>query len=937
VSDFFDSILTGISSSLDIKKTNNNTRILSPVLYKQDCEKINYTIIVDEYISNREIGLLRKILDKHITNYQILYALQLQLNEKDEKKTVWKTYRDYKWKFEEYIPQWSKIISFGKSMFSICESNDLDASVKWNEVDDEKEKDFEKLSIVAGFYDTLLSDTHFNDPRTKCIVFPVDSWYDIYNEESGLFYDKFEYWFFKEQLKKISNYDFKPVKIRNIKYIEVENPNEWLKEKIETVKQDSILDFDLETDSENDGKGTDPFDEKAFIINISFSFDGFTGYYLDWKKIDKNLVEQLLLKTYHIGSNISYDYKWLVIVGKLSLAIIKRIIGDTMHASQIYNTLQRTTLKAPVWICTWFGGYDQDLDKYKEKHPECKKHYSKIPKSILIPYASLDPCMSILVHNYFEKRIKEIDYKYPITFVTDSKWSMWRFYSELRINTQKVFTKAEITGMEINWNKINQLSKYVRQEIREKKKQVKEMLGVGEDFNIDSNDQLGDRLQELGWNNYGLSKKGKYNCNDYTLTRWKEDGHKEAEIINEIHKLNTVYRTFIGSEEEGTGYYQYKKYDSKVHSTFGVGLNSTGRNNSKGPNLQNLKKHGYLALEMRDFFSVDDEENRALCEQDGASLQLRIEASLSGDKEMEKLFKNNVDMHSLTGHMLFSKGESFEEFCAKVKAKDHDYVEYRYSAKAPNFSLCFNSTALAFAKESLYTGPYKWSLAQAKSYVKLHNLEELVHDKYERLIENPNIHDTPDVFSYYWACGEDIREKWLNKYVGIKDFIQYKIKEAETYGACFTPYGFIRRIPWLVYSTGSEENKKRVKNNQNMSTNVGAQTVEWVMISKAMIAEDDCIEKNNFKSKVLGNVHDSIVGNFFYDEMYKIAKAGKESFCEDVPENKNIPYGIEFEAGVWGFGESFDLNELKDPIKVKEKIKINNAKQRSKMVAYEKI
>ena len=195
MSDLISLMSAGISSSLNLKKVSNNKILSTPILYKSDCEKIEYTFIVDELIYGRELGLLKKIIEKNkIYNYQILYALQIELNDKNKKMTIWKTYRDNKWNFSHYISPWSKIISFGKSIFSICESNDFDASLRIEE-DFDKQKKIEKNSIVAGFYDTLLEETHFNDPQTKCIVFPVDSWYILYNKDTGLFFDKFEFWF----------------------------------------------------------------------------------------------------------------------------------------------------------------------------------------------------------------------------------------------------------------------------------------------------------------------------------------------------------------------------------------------------------------------------------------------------------------------------------------------------------------------------------------------------------------------------------------------------------------------------------------------------------------------------------------------------------------------------------------------------------------------
>jgi len=924
---------SGISENLNLKSTTKNKVFTTPVLYKSDTDTIEYSIILDEYPTKVQLHMLIKFFNKHLTNYQLLYALQLELNETDKKKTVWKFYRDNKWRFENYIPQWSKILSFGKSIFSICESNDLDCSIKMDDVTNEK-KDLDKNSIIAGFYDTLLNETHFNDPKTKCVVFPVDCYTDLVNNDTDSFYDKFEYWFLKEQLKKIVEYKIKPLKIRQLKVEYINNPNEWLQLQIDssnTINPSNICSFDLETD------GLDMFSDVGYVLNISISYyeNPYNSYYLSWNKTDIKLLEKFLLSKSHIGTNLNYDYKWIIFKYKLSIKLINKLIGDTMHQAQIVNTLQRIGLKSCVWISGWHGGYDQELDRYIESHPECKAHYSLIPEKLRIPYAGMDASQSLLVHKYFEDKMKEIDKKYPVNFIPNSHWSMINFYNELRIPALKVFCRAEIRGMEVNWDKVKELSDYVRKEIEEKTLKIRNMLGITDpNFNINSNDQLGQLLQKLGWKNYGLTKKKIYNVAEYQLTHWQEDGHEEAKLIDDVHKLNTLYKTFIGSEEEGNGYYQYRKNDNRIHFNHGVGLTNNARNFGRNPNPQNIKKHGYLALELRDMISVQDENEFCLVEQDGNGLQLRVETSLSSDSEMLYIFKNNLDMHAMTSFLLFEKklNCTFEEYCKKIKEKDHEAVEIRYSGKSPNFSLCFGSSSLSFAKESLHQGTYKWSFEQAKSYVELHKLQKLRNEKYERLIENPNIHDSPEVFSYYWACAEDIREKWMKKYNGIEKYIASQIKIGEKYGACFTPYGFIRRVPWLIYCKGEDEDKRRTKNMQNVMSNVCAQTVEWVKITKTMIAQDKIIEDNNYKSYIITNVHDSVVSKMYYDEMYEIVKAGQQAFSIDEPENKSVPYILEFDGGIWGFGCSFELNQLKDIVKTKEKIKLNNIKMRQKMI-----
>lgn len=931
MSDLLDFLSSGLPSSVNLKK-NDTQLYTTPILFstaEDDNDKVMYTFILDKKIPKNKLEFLKKLIVRNnILSYQIILATNIDIHE--DMKGINKLYVNNSWDFKKYIKPFTKIICFGKSILSICKSNDLDCSLK--SVEESADKKLDKNSIIEGFYDTLLTESHFNDPITKCIVWPVDSINDMFNDD-GNFSNRFITSFLKEQITRAIKYDIKPFKISNIKINVVEDPNRWMLNEISKKEYNSIIAWDLETGSDEDEGGLDPWKENVNIVcfTISYYDDPYVGYYLDFEKIDTIILEKYLLHFRHNGTNLNFDYKHLIIQKKLSLKIVDKQVYDTIHLSQIYNTNQRNSLKSNAWIYTWFGGYDKDLDDYKEKHPEVKKNYSLIPRSILIPYATQDPCVSNLVHIEMTSLVKELDKQYPVTFVRDSKWSAWRFYSELRIPAQRVFTKAEIKGMPIRWEKIKIVSNYLKNKIKETEDLIRKELNIiDENFNINSNDQLGKHIENLKYDDFGRSKKNIYNVNAITLQKWSEQGHKWASLIDELHGLQTLYKTFVGTEAEGNGYYQYKKIDGKVHSTFGVGLNTTGRNNSKNPNLQNIKKHGFLALEAKDFFTPINESECSICELDGASLQLRIEASLSKDKTMKALFQNGIDIHTLTAHLLFGGHQKFEDFAEKVKSGDKKYKNWRQAAKAPNFSLCFNATSSSFAKSSLMQGAYKWSLDQCKEYITLSNLQSQRELTYKSLQGKPLYGiDDIEIYSYYLTCAEDIKEKWLNRYQGIQEFIDFKITEGRTYGACFTPFGYIRRVPLLKWANGNDENSAKIKNAENIMSNTAAQLIEWVLISKAMIELDKYIDDNNMKSIIVGNVHDSIVLILYYDEADKIINYVKKVFAEDLPEHNDVPYELSFDLGIWGFGKELEDDDLKDVEKIKHLVLEHMNKQRN--------
>jgi DNA polymerase I-like protein with 3'-5' exonuclease and polymerase domains len=85
---------------------------------------------------------------------------------------------------------------------------------------------------------------------------------------------------------------------------------------------------------------------------------------------------------------------------------------------------------------------------------------------------------------------------------------------------------------------------------------------------------------------------------------------------------------------------------------------------------------------------------------------------------------------------------------------------------------------------------------------------------------------------------------------------------------------------------------------------------------KVMVAINKFVKNNNMLSKVIGNVHDSVVMYIHKNELESIYWKAKEVFEEDIPENKGIPMLMEFDVAdyfgkgeVWGFGEEITEQE----------------------------
>ncbi len=908
-----------VKASKTTKAKKQSQTLSDPIIMKNFIGKDNSIadlwIVAEKFYGRAERDAFASYMRSNFVHikYVMISAVCLEMKEKDEEKAIKKFYTQNRVRLEKYIPRGSKIISIGRAIYSICQSDDLTVG--------RSSADIGSKSIISGFYDTLIWRSYFFSPDLKAKVWPIDGirfW-------SGK--DNFARWFVKEQIERAFKDNYVPIRQKPVQLIEVENPNKWLLDRINGKEKTA---FDTET------KGLNPWALDGKIICLTLAFDGHTGYYLDWDKIDVNILEQFLKGRPLITQNGKYDKKWLVVKAGINFHSIN-LWGDTMHLTHTINEMRRMGLKSGVWTHTEdLGGYDRELDLYIEKYPSCKTDYSLIPFEILFPYATTDAPATFRMHDELLIELRELQEKvkpeFCHTYLRDSgsNWTLERWYFKIVMPSINTFCQMEIHGSDINWDEVDKLSVELDISITEVEDKLYKQFNLSRDnFNIHSNSQVGDLLESLEWHEYSRGKNGKYNVNAYTLRRWKEEGHIEAEWFIKLHELQTLMKTFVGRRGElvkkkvkgaGSGYYQYMQPDGKVHANFGPCLTDSNRNWCRDPNLMNLPKRSKgdidYAKRIRTFF-IPPSRDYLVSEEDGAGLQLRIEASLTNDPAMRDVFQNRGgDMHSMTAQDIFRRDVTLDTFIKNKNEKG--FKEYRYKSKAVNFSLIFNTTAFSFAAQSIEP---EWTIEECTDYIRDNLLEDRREDLFNKIRETGQSDgfsiEEDRKFSYYWAVAEDIQEKFMLKYAGVKDYMDYIIKFASQKGYVVSPFGCIRRLPYLLIE-GLDTNGAKFKNAQNIATNSPVQAVEVYVMLKSMNAMQKYIWDNDLKTILWGQVHDSMVSYPHKDEVYQLAKVSKEAFEEDEIGFRGIPYELELEVGdywneeYWGFSPEVKLEEIKE-------------------------
>ncbi|CAL2102577.1 DNA polymerase I [Tenacibaculum sp. 190130A14a] len=170
-------------------------------------------------------------------------------------------------------------------------------------------------------------------------------------------------------------------------------------------------------------------------------------------------------------------------------------------------------------------------------------------------------------------------------------------------------------------------------------------------------------------------------------------------------------------------YRQYKKLQStyvdalpneinpktgRVHTVYAQAVAATGRLSSNNPNLQNIPIRTKRGQEVRKAF-IPRDENHVLLAADYSQIELRIIAALSEEENMIKAFQEGEDIHASTAAKVFDV------------AIDEVTREQRSNAKTVNFGIIYGVSAFGLSNQTNLTRKEAKALIDAyyETYPKL--------------------------------------------------------------------------------------------------------------------------------------------------------------------------------------------------------------------------
>jgi DNA polymerase I len=278
------------------------------------------------------------------------------------------------------------------------------------------------------------------------------------------------------------------------------------------------------------------------------------------------------------------------------------------------------------------------------------------------------------------------------------------------------------------------------------------------------------------------------------------------------------------------------KKTGRVHTSYAQAVAVTGRLSSNNPNLQNIPVRTDRGREIRKAFIPRDKDH-VLISADYSQIELRIVAAISGDVNMCEAFTTGKDIHTATAAKVFN-----------VEEKDVT-KEMRYKAKSVNFGIIYGQGAFGLAEN------LSISRTEAKEII----------DNYKK--QFPNIQKYMDD-TINFAKENGYVETLMGRKRWLKDISS----------ANFTVRGFAERNAINSPIQGSAAD----------------------MIKMAMIKIHREFKKQNFKSKMLLQVHDELVFDAHRSEIEII----KPVILNCMQTALALPNGVPTDAEI-GMGENW--------------------------------
>ena len=435
-----------------------------------------------------------------------------------------------------------------------------------------------------------------------------------------------------------------------------------LKNYFNSVKSNSLLAFDIETDA------LDPMQNK--IVGFSFATKANSGIYVPtlYKDKQKNhfgdddlstVIEIIrpIMENNDIpktGQNAKFD----MLVLKRHGIEVQGLVCDTMIAAHLLKPEARSYKLDNLsieYLNYRMVPIEDLIGKGKNQISMAEVELDKAGF-----YAAEDADIAWQLTDIFQKQLQNS--------------GLDHFFKKIELPLLSVLMDMEYQGTYVEKEMLEKMSIELGEKIENLSKEIIKEAGI--EFNINSTQQLANILFDV----LNLRKVKQRSTAESVLEVLRNEHPLPGMILN-YRKINKLKNTYLDAlpplVNNDTG---------RIHTTFGQTIASTGRLSSSNPNFQNIPIRTDEGREIRKSFKAQ-KKGWLIFSADYSQIELRIMAHLSQDPALIKAFNNNEDIHSRTASDVFS-----------VDIKDL-LPEMRRTAKIVNFGIMYGAGAFRLSQE----------------------------------------------------------------------------------------------------------------------------------------------------------------------------------------------------------------------------------------------
>ncbi len=427
-----------------------------------------------------------------------------------------------------------------------------------------------------------------------------------------------------------------------------------------------------------------------------------------------------------------------------------------------------------------------------------------------------------LVKDSMCERVDIIGRLYPVLKQQMEETHVYNIYSNIEMPLVDVLFAMEREGVRIDTDYLKHYSLQLQKEKEEIENKI--YLYANKIFNISSPKQLGEVLfDELKIVDKAPKTATKQYSTAEDVLQKMIDKHPIVPLILEYRSLSKLISTYLDALPK-----LISSTTNRLHTTFNQTVTATGRLSSNNPNLQNIPIRTERGREIRKAF-VPRNDDYVLMAADYSQIELRIIASLSGDRNMIDAFANHYDIHSATAAKIYKLP------ITEVTS------DLRRNAKSVNFGIVYGISPFGLSEQ--LNIPRK----EAATLI----------------------------------------EEYFVQYPDIKKYIDDNITFAREYGYAQTLLGRRRYLPDI----NSRNNALKSFAERN-SVNMPIQGTSADMIKIAMNEIYKELEEKGLKSKMILQVHDELVLDIYKPELEEVKAIVADKMINALKLDLPIEVGI---------------------------------------------